>query len=144
MTMQKTAASVHFNDLPRTYRELVARFPLRPIHDHAHLQSATEVLDAMAMHHEDFSQDQEDYFDVLATLVDAYEQQHDPLVLPHASPIAILRSLLDGHDMTASDLGRILGNRELGSKILRGERALTLNHIKKLARRFKVEPGLFI
>ena len=43
--------------------------------------------------------------------------------------------------MTASDLGRLLGNRTLGAAILAGRRNLSKAHIKKLAEHFKVEPG---
>jgi antitoxin component HigA of HigAB toxin-antitoxin module len=48
------------------------------------------------------------------------------------------------HEMTASDLGRVLGNRALGSKILRGDRRLNLAHIKKLMRHFAVDATAFL
>jgi antitoxin component HigA of HigAB toxin-antitoxin module len=32
----------------------------------------------------------------------------------------------------------------MGSKILKGERSLTVNHLRKLAARFQVSPELFI
>ena len=143
MTIQQ-AGFLAFDELPTKYHELVARFPLRPIHDRAELEDATQILDAMALHESDFSNDQADYFDVLSSLVSNYEAEHDPLLIPKSSPVQTLKSLLNAHEMTASDLGRILGNRELGSKILRGERKLTVNHIKKLAKRFRLEPSLFI
>ena len=143
MTMQVTQ-TIKFADIPTTYAGLMGLFPLRPIHDRVDLDNATEILDAMALHNDDFTVDQADYFDVLATLVETYESQHDPLLIPKSTPIETLKSLLAGHNMSASGLGRILGNRELGSKILRGERKLTVNHIKKLAARFSVEPSLFI
>jgi antitoxin component HigA of HigAB toxin-antitoxin module len=40
-------------------------------------------------------------------------------------------------------LGRLLGNRALASLILRGRRQLSKNHIRLLARHFKVSPALF-
>jgi len=47
--------------------------------------------------------------------------------------------------MSAADLSRLLGgSRNLGAMILRGERKLTLNHVKILARRFGVSSDLFI
>ena len=56
-----------------------------------------------------------------------------------------LKHLLQENGMNASDLARLLGvHASMGSKILRGERALTVDHLKKLASRFKVRPGLFI
>jgi HTH-type transcriptional regulator / antitoxin HigA len=142
MTIHQTRLT--FENLPTVYGKLVGRFPLRPIHDQVDLENATEILDAMALHSDDFSPDQADYFEVLSSLVAAYEAENDPLVLPASSPITILKSLLAAHGMSASDLGRVLGNRELGSKVLRRERKLTLNHIKKLARHFRLEPGIFI
>jgi HTH-type transcriptional regulator/antitoxin HigA len=133
-----------FKDLPARYADLISLFPLRPIRDDVDLHNATDVLDAMALHVDDFSPDQADYFDVLSSLVASYEADTDPLLIPKASPLATLRSLLDSHGMSASDLGRVLGNRELGSKILRGERHLTVNHIKKLSARFRLNPSLFL
>src|ERR1700744_4653798 len=119
MTIHQTQA-LAFKDLPTSYRALVTRFPLRPIHDGTDCDNATEILDAMALHHDDFTADQADYFDVLASLVAPYEGEHDPLLIPKPPPAETLKSLLYAHEMSASDLGRILGNRELGSKILRG------------------------
>ena len=47
--------------------------------------------------------------------------------------------------MNASDLARLLGvHPTMGSKILRGQRALTVDHLRKLSARFKVSPRLFI
>ena len=47
--------------------------------------------------------------------------------------------------MNASDLARLLDvHVSLGSKILKGERSLTVDHIRKLAVQFKVNPSLFL
>ncbi len=46
--------------------------------------------------------------------------------------------------MSASDLGRLLGARPLGSAILRRERQLSKANILKLADHFRVDPGLFL
>ena len=57
----------------------------------------------------------------------------------------ILQHLLDEHDLRAADLSRILGaSRNLGAMILRGDRNLTLAHVRKLGDHFKVSPGLFL
>ncbi len=57
----------------------------------------------------------------------------------------ILRQLLEQQGLSAADLSRLLdGSRNLGAMILRGERSLTLPHIRKLATHFKVGPELFI
>jgi len=46
--------------------------------------------------------------------------------------------------MNASQLGELLGNRSLGSKILTGKRELSKSHIGTLSKRFNVDPGLFL
>ena len=47
-------------------------------------------------------------------------------------------------DTNASDLGRLLGERSLGPKILSGQRELSKAHIRKLADHFGVSAGLFL
>ena len=57
----------------------------------------------------------------------------------------LLPPMMAENDMTASDLARLLGvHTSMGSKILKEERSLTVDHLKKLAARFKVSPEVFI
>ena len=51
---------------------------------------------------------------------------------------------MDGRGMKASNLSRVLGNRSLGSAILRGERKISKSAALKLAEHFRVSPALFI
>jgi antitoxin component HigA of HigAB toxin-antitoxin module len=47
--------------------------------------------------------------------------------------------------MNASDLARLLGvHPSMGSKLMKGERRLTVDHMRKLGERFKVNPSLFM
>jgi antitoxin component HigA of HigAB toxin-antitoxin module len=48
------------------------------------------------------------------------------------------------NDMTAADLGRLLGNSGLASMILHGKRAISKTNAKILAKRFGLNVGLFI
>lgn len=58
--------------------------------------------------------------------------------------LAILNHLMDANDMNASDLGRLLGHRELGSKILRGEREISKSHAASLGEHFGLPPETFL
>ena len=69
---------------------------------------------------------------------------HHAIDVDDIEPIAILRSLMDSHGMSASDLGRLLGNRSLGAAILRGDRHLSKANIMKLSQHFAVGPQLFL
>jgi len=134
---------VRYEAIPKTYEQLVAMHSLRPIHNEAELEHATEIIDILAGH--ELNTDQADYLDVLSTLVEVYENAHDPLDDPVICGLDALRALLDEHGMSAADLARLLGvHRSMGSKLLKGERALTAHHLQILSERFKVRADLFL
>jgi HTH-type transcriptional regulator/antitoxin HigA len=139
--MKTAIRSVDFRQMPKDYAGLVRAFPLRPLHDRVDLKNATEIVDAMAGH--DLTPDQEDYLDVLSDLVQKYEEAHSPARRRSSTPLERLQYLAEQAGMTASDLGRLLGNRGLGSLILRGHRQLSKTHIRILAEHFRLDPGYF-
>ncbi|MCE9591399.1 MAG: transcriptional regulator [Planctomycetes bacterium] len=138
-TKHRTAA---FRDLPKRFDELCRHFPLRPVHDGVGLENATEVIHSLAGHK--LNKDQEDYLEALSELVGAYEDAQHAKNLSRLTPLDALRYLAEENGLTASALGDLLGNRSLGSKLLRGERELSKAHIQVLARHFKVSPALFV
>jgi HTH-type transcriptional regulator / antitoxin HigA len=140
--MTRTTTTTDFNRLPRTYAGLVAILPPRPVHDKVNYDNAVEMIDRLAGF--DLTADQEDYLDALSTFVEAYERDRFPPDSAPLAPLAALKFLVAEHGMTASDLGRLLGNRTTGAAILSGRRSLSKVHIKKLAAHFKVQPGLFL
>jgi antitoxin component HigA of HigAB toxin-antitoxin module len=140
--MKTATRSMDFRRMPRDYAGLVGLFPPRPIHDKTDLANATEIIDALAGH--DLTPDQEDYLDVLSDLVAKYEQAHSPARRTTSTPLKRLRYLVGEAGMTASDLGRLLGNRGLGSLILRGRRQISKAHIRTLAEHFRLDAGYFL
>jgi HTH-type transcriptional regulator/antitoxin HigA len=82
--------------------------------------------------------------EVMLTLMEAWEAEHHQIDLSHVSPIKVLKSLLEDHGMTASDLGRLLGSRSLGTAILRGKRQLSKRHIQILCDHFQLGPSAFM
>jgi antitoxin component HigA of HigAB toxin-antitoxin module len=56
----------------------------------------------------------------------------------------MLKFLLAENGLTGSELGRILGQQQLGSKILTHKRELSKTHILKLAEYFAVSPAVFL
>jgi len=139
----KTEAQLHFADLPKEYAGLCALWMPRPVHDAAEYDGISEITDAMALWQEDFTPDQCDYFDLLCSLLEDYDREH--VRWPGVSVRVRLQHLLAESQMTAADLSRLLhGSRNLGAMILRGERNLTLAHVRKLAAHFRVSPELFV
>ena len=139
----KTKSTLRFAALPRDYTGLCRLQMPRPIHDSVAYANVVELTDAMALWHDEFSTDQKDYFDLLCGLLEDYDR--DRIRWPKVSVRARLQHLLDEAGLSAADLSRLLGgSRNLGAMILRGDRNLTLAHVRKLANHFRVSPELFI
>lgn len=129
--------------MPKTYPQLVQLMAPRTIRDDVDLDNVTEIVDRLAVLHHP-TKDQADYLETLSTLVAAYENARHQIDVSHLGPLETLKFLLQEHGLSGSDLGRILGQRQLGAAILRGERQLSKTHIVKLAGHFGVSPGVFL
>ena len=141
--MKTTRSKTKFARLPKDYAGLCRLHMPRPIRDRVDFENVTEITDALAGHK--LTADQDDYFDLLCRLIEDYEKEYAQLTAPKVSGLAALKHLLDAHSMTATDLARLLDvHRTLGAMILRGERQLTLGHVRALARHFGVPADLFV
>ena len=133
----------HYRDIPTSYEALHAFFPLRPLRGRSDYDRAVDVASSLAGHH--LNPEQDDYLGTLGALLVVYEDQHLPFETPQMSGLDALKGLLRDHGMNASDLSRLLGaQRSLGSKILQGERSLTVPHLRILTEYFKVSADLFL
>lgn len=125
--------------MKETYKELVSEYAPRPLHSDKQHEIAMKVLDKMVGFR--MNSDQKDYVEAVATFVERYETVK--FGEPKSSPVECLKLLLECNDMNYSDLGRLLGNRTLGSAIMTGKRQLSKNHMKILSKRFCVSTDLF-
>jgi len=140
--MKTTREKIEFAGMPKDYAGLCRMLTPRPIHDKAEFENVVEITDAMAGHK--LTPDQDDYFDLLCRLIEDYEKEQG-VPAPKVSGLEALRHLLEANDMSAADLARLLGtHRTLGAMILRGERQLTLAHVRTLAKHFSVSADLFL
>jgi len=137
----KTRMLTH-GDIPNSYAELAGLFMPRPLHDDVDYRNALAVLDAMAGFK--MNADQQDYFEAIATFIEKYEAEHHAIDEARMTPIELIRSLMDEHGMSESDLGRLLGDRSLGHRLLSGERELSKAHIRILAEHFSLNPAALL
>ncbi len=140
MTTQMTETT---QSIPNTWFELIDKiYDLRPIKTKKAYGQAMQALRAL-MRLQRRNKDQNDYLKSLSVLIGDYESKVCQIEVT-SDPVENLRFLLKENEMTASDLGRMLGDRSLGSRLLSGERSLSKNHIRVLSERFRVSPALFI
>jgi HTH-type transcriptional regulator / antitoxin HigA len=99
-----------------------------------------DVLKAL-MDRDDLTPDEEKYAQVIATLIEAFEEEHYPI--PDASPVEVLRALIDANNLRQKDLAPIFGGEGIVSEVLNGKRELNRRHIERLAERFHVSPAVF-
>jgi Predicted transcription regulator containing HTH domain len=71
-----------------------------------------------------------DKFDVLATLVDAYEREHYPIDQP--SPIEAIKFAIDQGRFTRADLVKVMGSTAKVTEVLKHQRALSKAMIVRL------------
>jgi HTH-type transcriptional regulator/antitoxin HigA len=139
--MRKASHNASFDRLPVDYAALVAMFPPRPIHDSVDYGNTLEIVLAMAGH--PLTADQEDYLKILSEMILHYDREHDQ-PRKRGTPRERLQYLVNEAGLSASDLGRLLGNRGMGSVYLSGKRGLSKANIRKLAEHFKVRADYFL
>jgi HTH-type transcriptional regulator/antitoxin HigA len=101
--------------------------PIRTDADHsAALRRIDELMDAEP------GTPASDELDVLATLVEAYEDRHFPIADP--DPLAAIEFRMEQLGLTRKDLEPLLGSRGRVSEVLNGRRALSLQMIRRLHR----------
>jgi HTH-type transcriptional regulator/antitoxin HigA len=77
-----------------------------------------------------------DELDVLATLVEVYEQKYFPIESP--DPIEFIKNAMELKGLDQTGLAKILDSRSHASEILNKKRALTLSQIRKIAMEWHV------
>jgi HTH-type transcriptional regulator/antitoxin HigA len=87
------------------------------------------------------TREEEKYAEVLMTLIEAYEEDHH--AIPDASPVDVLRALMQANELRQKDMVSIFGAESIVSEILHGKRDLNKTHIEKLSKRFRISPGAF-
>jgi len=83
-----------------------------------------------------------DRLEILATLVEAYEEAHFPMDMP--DPIEAIKFRLEQQDEDKKSLIGIIGNRTRVYEVLRGDRALSLTMIRQLNHHLKIPAEVLI
>ncbi len=83
-----------------------------------------------------------DRFDVLSTLIKAYEDEHWSIAPAH--PIEVLTAFMEAKGYGQGDLASVLGSRSRASEILKRRRELTKDQIWTLHTAWGVPPDLLI
>jgi len=126
---------------PTAYRRLRRFVPLGVLRSDKDYQEAVAILDKIL---DEIGQDEgrplAELAEALALFIQSYEEAHAEI--PEATGPEVLRSLMEAHGLTQSELPEI-GSQGIVSDILSGERELNIRQIRRLAKRFGVSPAMF-
>jgi len=121
--------------------EIIARGGPHVIHNDKELEVYTQELFKLTAL-ETPSPDEEEAIELLSLLIESYEREH--YSIPHATPVEVIRFLLEQQDLAQSDLILEFGSKSAVSMFLSGQRGLTLDQIRKLSARFQLSPEVFM
>jgi HTH-type transcriptional regulator / antitoxin HigA len=83
-----------------------------------------------------------DRLDVLATLIDAYENEHYPMDPP--DPIEAIKFRMEQQGLTRKDLEPLIGTRTRVAEVLNRKRGLSIEMIRRLHRRLGISAEVLI
>lgn len=105
---------------------------IHPIHTESDYKAALQELSAYFDNEPEPGTEDGDRFEILATLVEAYETRHFPIEAP--DPIEAIRFRMEQAGLTVKDLVPSIGQPNRVYEVLNGKRGLTLDMIRKLHR----------
>ncbi|WP_426234337.1 helix-turn-helix domain-containing protein [Pseudomonas sp. TWP3-2] len=109
---------------------------IRPIHSEEDYRAALKDVSALFENEPEPGTAEGDYFDIMITLIEAYETKQFPLDLPN--PIDAIRFRMEQSGLSAADLAPAIGRTNRVYEVLNGKRALTLPMIWKLHELFGI------
>lgn len=124
-----------------SYIELLQAFPPRPIKSDEELLATQNVIDSL-IDNTPLTLDEQDYLDLLGTLVYEYEQTKEPI--PDIYGIELLKALMVEYGLSEKDLISVFKTESIVSDILTEKFQLTINHIQELAEFFHLSPAVFL
>jgi HTH-type transcriptional regulator/antitoxin HigA len=101
---------------------------IRPIKTEADYDAALDRAAALMDAEEGTAE--ADELDVLATLIEAYEDKHYPMDPP--DPIDAIKFRMEQYGLTRKDLESMIGTRTRVAEVLNGKRNLSITMIRKL------------
>lgn len=109
---------------------------IKPIHTEADYEAALKAIAPLMELDPMPGTEEGDYLDVMATLIEQYENKHYPIEAP--DPIEAIKFRMDQAGLTATDMKPVFGTTSRFYEVINGKRSLTLPMIIKLHQKFRI------
>lgn len=127
-----------------SYTDLLLAFPPRPIKTVEQFLATQKAIDSLLDKgglSGGLSENEQDYLNLLGTLVGEYEEQ--TVEIPDICGIEMLKVLIEEFELRQKDLTSIFKTESIASDVINQKRKLTVEHIQKLSQFFHVSPAIF-
>ncbi len=124
----------------RLYTKLLRKTLPTVIHSDEQNERYIRLLENLSSR-DDLSPEEEELGELLTVLIENFESKH--YQLKPASPVGVLKHLMDSNGLRQKDLVDVFGTEGITSEVLNGTRDFSKEHIRRLANRFHVSPELF-
>jgi HTH-type transcriptional regulator/antitoxin HigA len=114
----------------------MAKKVIRPLRTEREYEAALDEIERYFEREPKRGTPDADRFDLLALVIEDYENKHWPIDPP--DPVEAIRFRMETGGLSQADLGRLLGSRQRASDILKRRRPLTLRMIWKLHREWGI------
>lgn len=123
------------------YSALVTKLPPKVIRTAKENEVFTKILYDLDRRGKALTAAEKEYAELLTLLIEDFEERR--YRLPRATPLDVLRFLMDQHGLLQKDLVDVFGAPSIVSEVLNGKRELNKDQIKRLSERFLVSPEVF-
>lgn len=123
------------------YGALLTKYPPKVIRTEKENETYTEILYDLDRRSKRLTPAERELAALLTLLIEDFESKR--YALPRATPLEVLRFLMEQHGLKQKDLITEFGTPSIVSEVLSGKRELSKDHIKRLSERFHVSPELF-
>ena len=133
-------------DLVKASHTIKDTIPFSDIESKEDYDTAMEIMDAVT---NDYDDNLSVIIDLIVPKIVAYEDSLEELkefnarVSDMEPGSTMLRLLMEHHNLKTTDFKNEIGVKSVVSMIANGKRKLTVEHIRNLSSRFKINPSLF-
>jgi HTH-type transcriptional regulator/antitoxin HigA len=124
------------------YKQLIAEVPPKVIRSEKENRYYLGKIEEMNARWDDLTKAERDLYETLAVLIEDFEKKAYPSRA--ASPIEAIQELMEANGLKQKDLVGVFETASVASEVLKGKRSLTTEHVRRLGKRFKVSPALFL
>jgi|ERR1700733_3426677 HTH-type transcriptional regulator/antitoxin HigA len=124
------------------YKRLIAEVPPKIIRTEEENRYYLGKLETLNDRWNELTPAERELYETLAILIEDFEKK--TYKIRAATPIEAIKELMAANALKQKDLVGVFETASVASEVLKGKRALTTGHIRRLSKRFNVSPAVFL